>query len=75
MHYPKPSKKFIGLITTHNKHGNCQILETGWGEGMSQVQLCKGLKLIDILHLGTSVQIDSISSYLFTGPLHVRQSD
>lgn len=31
MHYPKASKKFIGLITMYNKHGNCQILETRLG--------------------------------------------
>lgn len=33
MHYPKASKKFIGFITTHNRHGNCQILETKVGGG------------------------------------------
>lgn len=33
MRYPKASKKFIGFITTHNRHGNCQILETKVGGG------------------------------------------
>lgn len=33
MHDPKASKKFIGFITTHNRHGNCQILETKVGGG------------------------------------------
>lgn len=48
----------------HTKHGNCQILETKVGEETSQVQLCKGLKLIDSLHLRTLTQMGSICSYL-----------
>lgn len=73
MYYPKASRKFIGLITTHNRHGNCQILEIKLGGNKSSTTLY--LKLTDTLHLGTLVLIDSISPYLFTGPLYVRKSD
>lgn len=66
MHDPKSSKKFIGFIITHGRLGNCQMLETKVGEGTSQVQLCKGLKLIDSLHLRTLIQMDSTRPHLFS---------
>lgn len=74
MHYPKASKKFIGFITKHNRHGNCHFGDKGRGEGTSHVQLCKGLKLIDILHLRTLIQMDSRCS-CSPGPSYAPKSE